>query len=61
MADVHFVIVGEGPFRGEYMRRAAAYGLGDRVTWTGLVEDPLAAGVYDTPYPIPLKQGAEPS
>ncbi len=46
-ADVHFVIVGDGPFRQEYMRQADAWGLGGRVTWTGLVEDPFAAGVYD--------------
>src|SRR5260370_34244238 len=30
-----------------YMRQADAWGLGGRVTWTGLVEDPFAAGVYD--------------
>ncbi len=46
-ADVHFVIVGDGPFREEYMRQADAWGLGGRGTWTRLVEDPFAAGVYD--------------
>jgi glycosyltransferase involved in cell wall biosynthesis len=46
-ADTHFVIVGEGSFREEYMTRAIELGLGDHVTWTGLVEDPFRAGVYD--------------
>jgi glycosyltransferase involved in cell wall biosynthesis len=43
----HFVFVGDGPSRVEYTRRAADLGLGDRITWTGLVEDPFSAGVYD--------------
>ena len=34
--DVHFVIVGDGAFRREYMRQADVWGLGGRVTWTGL-------------------------
>lgn len=29
------------------MTRAIELGLGERVTWTGLVEDPFRAGVYD--------------
>jgi glycosyltransferase involved in cell wall biosynthesis len=45
--DVHFVIAGEGPFRAEYTRRAVQLGLGEHVTWTGLLEDPFAAGAYD--------------
>ena len=45
--DVHFVIVGDGPFRDEYEHRAREMGLKERVTWTGLVEDPFSAGVYD--------------
>jgi glycosyltransferase involved in cell wall biosynthesis len=45
--NAHFVIVGDGPFRGEYTRRAEELGLRGHVTWTGLVEDPFAAGVYD--------------
>jgi glycosyltransferase involved in cell wall biosynthesis len=46
-AACHFVIVGEGPFREEYMIRSRTLGLEDHVTWTGLVEDPFTAGVYD--------------
>jgi glycosyltransferase involved in cell wall biosynthesis len=45
--DVHFVIVGDGPFRDEYEHQATEMGLKERVTWTGLVEDPFSAGVYD--------------
>jgi glycosyltransferase involved in cell wall biosynthesis len=45
--SVHFVIVGDGPFRGEYTRKAIELGLREHVTWTGLVEDPFTAGVYD--------------
>jgi glycosyltransferase involved in cell wall biosynthesis len=43
----HFVIVGEGPFRDEYMAKGRELGLHDHLTWTGLVEDPFSAGVYD--------------
>jgi glycosyltransferase involved in cell wall biosynthesis len=46
-SKVHFVLAGDGPSRAEYTRRAADLGLGDRITWTGLVEDPFSAGVYD--------------
>lgn len=45
--DIHFVIVGDGPFREEYTRRTRELGLSEHVTWTGLVEDPFTAGVYD--------------
>jgi len=45
--DSHFVIVGEGPFRGEYMARGRELGLERHLTWTGLIEDPFSAGVYD--------------
>jgi glycosyltransferase involved in cell wall biosynthesis len=45
--NVHFVIVGDGPFREEYARKAIELGLREHVTWTGLVEDPFTAGVYD--------------
>jgi glycosyltransferase involved in cell wall biosynthesis len=44
---VHFVIVGDGSFREEYMNKAIELGLRDHVTWTGLVGDPFTAGVYD--------------
>ena len=43
----HFVIVGEGPFREEYMKKADELGLRDHVTWTGTIEDPFNEGVYD--------------
>jgi glycosyltransferase involved in cell wall biosynthesis len=46
-SDVHFVIVGEGAYRTEYARKAKSMGLGDFVTWTGLIADPFAEGVYD--------------
>ncbi|MCU1266075.1 MAG: glycosyl transferase, group 1 [Acidobacteria bacterium] len=45
--DVHFVFVGEGAYREEYTRAAEAMGIGDHVTWTGLVKDPFGEGVYD--------------
>ena len=44
---VQFVFVGEGAFREQYSRDALAMGLGDHVTWTGLVKDPFGEGVYD--------------
>ena len=43
----HFVIVGDGPFREEYTRKAIELGLREHVTWTGLLEDPFSAGAYD--------------
>jgi glycosyltransferase involved in cell wall biosynthesis len=46
-AAAHFVIVGEGSFRDEYMAKGRELGLDGHVTWTGLVEDPFTAGVYD--------------
>lgn len=45
--NAHFVIVGDGPFRERYMSQASELGLGGRVTWTGLIEDPFTAGAYD--------------
>lgn len=33
--------------RPQYMEYAAQTGIADHVTWTGLVEDPIAEGVYD--------------
>lgn len=44
--DAHFVMVGEGAYRPQYMEYAAQAGIADHVTWTGLVEDPIAEGVY---------------
>jgi len=45
--NAHFVIVGEGAFRDEYMAKGRELGLADHLTWTGLIEDPFSAGVYD--------------
>ena len=44
---VQFVFIGEGAFREQYTKDALAMGLGDHVTWTGLVKDPFCEGVYD--------------
>jgi glycosyltransferase involved in cell wall biosynthesis len=45
--DVHFVLVGEGAHREQFMKTAEATGLSDHISWTGLVEDPFGEGVYD--------------
>ncbi len=45
-ANVHFVLVGEGAQREQFMIDAAKLGLSDHITWTGLIEDPFGAGVY---------------
>lgn len=44
---VQFLLVGEGAYREKYMKDADSMGLGDHVTWTGMVEDPFGEGVYD--------------
>lgn len=44
--EVHFAIAGEGDFRAQYMRQTREMGLADHVTWTGLIENPFAEGVY---------------
>jgi glycosyltransferase involved in cell wall biosynthesis len=44
--DVQFVLVGEGEHREQYMKDAAAMGLGDHITWTGMVNDPFGEGVF---------------
>ena len=44
--DVHFALVGEGAYRPQCMEYAAQIGIADHITWTGLVEDPIAEGVY---------------
>lgn len=46
-ADTQFVIVGDGPYRDEFTKKAHDMGLGDNVTWTGLMKDPFREGVYD--------------
>ena len=45
--QVHFVLVGEGAYREQFMKDAEAMGLAAHITWTGLVQDPFAEGVYD--------------
>ncbi len=44
---VQFVMVGDGNYRQEYMERAVEMGIEDRVTWTGMVEDPFSEGVFE--------------
>lgn len=44
--NVQFVLVGDGAPREQYMKDAAAMGIEDRVTWTGMVEDPFGEGVF---------------
>jgi len=44
--NVQFVLVGDGAFREQYMKDSAAMGIEDRVTWTGMVEDPFGEGVF---------------
>lgn len=44
---IHCVLVGEGADREQFMKQAEAAGISDHVTWTGLVLDPFAEGVYD--------------
>jgi glycosyltransferase involved in cell wall biosynthesis len=43
----HFVFAGEGRFREEYMQKAKDSGISGNVSWTGLVTDPFAEGLYD--------------
>jgi glycosyltransferase involved in cell wall biosynthesis len=44
--DVQFVLVGDGVYREQYTKDAVAMGIADRVTWTGMVEDPFGEGVF---------------
>jgi glycosyltransferase involved in cell wall biosynthesis len=46
-ADAQFVIVGDGPYREQFTKQAHDMGLGENVTWTGLMKDPFGEGVYD--------------
>jgi len=47
MNEAHFIIVGDGPYRAEYSRKAESLGLSNCVTWTGLIGDPFGEGVFD--------------
>ncbi|MFS8084301.1 MAG: glycosyltransferase family 4 protein [Acidobacteriota bacterium] len=44
--NVQFVLAGDGANREQYMNDAAAMGIADHVTWTGMVEDPFGEGVF---------------
>jgi glycosyltransferase involved in cell wall biosynthesis len=44
--NLHFAIVGDGDFLEEYTRLSVKMGLAGRVTWTGLIADPMAAGAF---------------
>lgn len=44
--DVHVVFAGDGTHLDEYRRIAESMGIRDRVTWTGLLEDPVQSGLY---------------
>jgi glycosyltransferase involved in cell wall biosynthesis len=44
---IHFVLVGDGDERASFTKQAEELGIADNVTWTGLVKDPFAEGVYD--------------
>ena len=44
--DVQFVLVGDGAYREAYVNEAAALGLGDRITFTGMIDDPFGEGVF---------------
>jgi glycosyltransferase involved in cell wall biosynthesis len=45
--DVQFVLVGEGSYREQYTKDAIELGLGDNITWTGLVQDPFGEGIFE--------------
>jgi glycosyltransferase involved in cell wall biosynthesis len=42
----HFLLAGDGLHRSRFQEQARALGLGDRVTFAGLVEDPLVEGLF---------------
>jgi glycosyltransferase involved in cell wall biosynthesis len=44
--QVHFVLAGEGKYRTEYMALARDLGMEANFTWTGLVHNPVAEGLY---------------
>jgi len=45
--NVQFVLVGDGVNREQYMQDAVAMGIADRLTWTGMSEDPFGEGVFE--------------
>jgi len=42
----HFLLAGEGEHRADYMAMARGLGLEKSMTWTGLVHNPVAEGLY---------------
>jgi glycosyltransferase involved in cell wall biosynthesis len=44
---VQLVLVGDGSWRKQYEELSKELGLDGHVTWTGLIQDPFAEGVYD--------------
>jgi glycosyltransferase involved in cell wall biosynthesis len=44
--DLHFAIVGDGEYLEQYKKKSVDLGIADYVTWTGLVNNPMAEGVY---------------
>jgi glycosyltransferase involved in cell wall biosynthesis len=42
----HFAVVGSGPHAETYRREAIEMGLGESLTWTGLIDNPVAEGAY---------------
>ena len=46
LPQTHFMLAGEGKHRQEYMAMTRDLGMGDRFTWTGLVQNPVAEGLY---------------
>jgi glycosyltransferase involved in cell wall biosynthesis len=44
--NVHFVIAGDGAFREEYQRLGAELGIDHRVSFVGVVSDPLGEGLF---------------
>ena len=44
--NIHFVVVGDGPSRGELERLRESLGMKNNFTFAGLIMDPIAEGVY---------------
>ena len=44
--QAHFLLAGEGKHRNEYMAMARDLGMEEHFTWTGLVHNPVAEGLY---------------
>lgn len=45
-SDLHFVFCGDGAHRPQYQRMADEFGIADRITWTGQVEDLAGSGAF---------------